>query len=302
MSLRIGIITVRDGGYHPNRRLLEATHQAGHQAALIHPYRLWPMTAGGRLGLTGENSARRPLIVLPRQGAQIGDACLSLIRQFQYQGIALINDADAVGIARNKFLTQQALTAAGLPCPDAVLVNEAPGFFQAVDQLGGFPVVVKQVSQRQGQGVLRITDSTDARRRALPALDRRRGLMVQRYLSPDRRRDVRALVVGGRLACAATLVPPADDFRANFHLGSDMQATRLSAELEHAAVTAAAAVGCDVAGVDLMIDRHDRPFIVEVNYAPGFRGMEAATGLDIAGRIIGFAANRYHQTKESADK
>lgn len=301
MTLQIGLITVRDHGYHPNRRLLEAACKAGHKPVLIHPYQLWPTTISGRLGLTEETSTHLPHVVLPRQGAQIGDACLALIRQFQLKGIALVNDVDAVTIARNKFLTQQVLTAAGLPCPDTVFINEPQGFFDAVDQLGGFPVVVKQTSGRQGEGVLRVMDPDDALQRALPALDKRRGMMVQRYLPPGRRLDIRALVVGGRLVCAAALAPPTGDFRANFHLGSDIQTMRLDAELEQAAVTAAACVGCDVAGVDLIVDSHDRPFIVEVNYAPGFKGMEAVTGLDIAGRIIGFADQHYHQKKESAD-
>jgi ribosomal protein S6--L-glutamate ligase len=54
-----------------------------------------------------------------------------------------------------------------------------------------------------------------------------------------------------------------------------------------------------VAGVDMIVDKDDRPFIVEVNYSPGFKGLEAATGLDIAGRIIQFAADRYRQNRES---
>lgn len=301
MALRIGIITVRDNRYHPNRRLLEAARMAGHLATLIHPYRLWPTTEAGRLGLTGRRLTNLPQVVLPRQGAQIGDACLALIRQFQCNGIPLVNDADAVAIARNKFLTQQVLTAAGLPCPDTIFVNQSEGLFHAVDRLNGFPVVVKPVSQRQGNGVLLIRNLDDAHKRALPVLDRRWGLLVQRYLPPDKRRDIRALVIDGLLFCAATLVPSGNDFRANFHLGANLQATTLGEEMAQIAVGATAAVGCDVAGVDLMIDHQEQPHIVEVNYSPGFRGMEAATGLDIASRIIDLAITRYHQFKESTD-
>ena len=298
--MHIGIITVRDPGYHPNRRLLEAARAAGHAGILIHPYRLWPTTVNGKLGLTGKDSTPLPHVVVPRQGAQIGDACLALIRQFQLKGIPLVNDFDAVTIARNKFFTQQVLTAAGLPCPDTIFVNEMPGFFHAVDQLGGYPVVAKQVSERQGDGVLRIMDVNDARHRALPALDRRRGLMVQRYLPPEKRRDIRALVIGGELVCAATLVPSKNDFRANFHLGADIQPTTLSTDLKQIAITATVAAGCNVAGVDMMEDAENRPFIVEVNYSPGFKGMEAATGLDIAARMVQFAADRYHESRENS--
>lgn len=298
MNIRIGIITIQNSAYHPNRRLLEAARKFGYQGFLIHPYRLWPISAAGRLEVTGAHLSSLPHVVLPRQGAQIGDACLALIQQFQLMGVPLVNDHGAVSIARNKFLTQQALTAAGLPCPDTVFINDESGFFHGVDQLGGYPVVAKQTSGRQGDGVLRIMDANDARQRALPALDRRRGLMVQRYLPVDKRRDLRVLVIDGEVVCAASLIPSSGEFRANFHLGSDIETAALTRELEPIAVGAATVVGCDVAGVDIIVDKDDRPFIVEVNYAPGFKGLEAATGLDIAGRIIHFAADRYRQNRE----
>jgi ribosomal protein S6--L-glutamate ligase len=297
MDLRIGIISVRDEGYHPNRRLLEAAHQAGCQGMLIHPYRLWPTTIDGTLGLIGEHAETPPHVVLPRQGAEIGDTCLALIHHFEQMGIALVNDLASVTIARNKFLTQQVLTAAGLPCPGTVFVNEASGFSPAVDRLGGYPVVAKPVNARQGEGVMCIEDADDAHRRVLAGLDRRRGVMVQRYIDLDGRRDIRVLVIGGEAICAARLIPRQGDFRANFHLGGDIRAIDLPRDLAGLAAAAAAAVGCHVAGVDLMVEKNGRPLIGEVNYSPGFRGMEGASGLDVAGRIVRLAIDRYQEKR-----
>jgi ribosomal protein S6--L-glutamate ligase len=259
---------------------------------------MWPTAMDGRLGLIGEHADRPPQVVLPRQGAEIGDTCLALIHHFQRMGIPLVNDLAAVTVTRNKFLTQQVLTAAGLPCPDTVFVNEEPGFAPAVARLGGYPVVAKPVNARQGEGVLLVKDAEDARLRVLTGLDRRRGVMVQRYIAPVRRRDIRALVIGGEAVCAASLIPRQGEFRANFHLGSDIRGIDLPGELAKLAVAAARAVGCDVAGVDLMVDGNGRPLIVEVNYSPGFRGMEGASGLDVAGRIIRLAVDRYMEKQK----
>jgi len=297
MDIRIGIVTVRDESYHPNRRLLEAARQNDCRGMLIHPYRIWPTAAGGTLGLIGAQAETLPHVVLPRQGAEIGDTCMALIHHLEQMGIALVNDLASVSLARNKFLTQQVLTAAGLPCPDTVFVNDASGFRPAVDRLGGYPVVAKPVNARQGEGVMRIEDAADAQRRILAGLDRRRGVMVQRYIALDGRRNIRVLVIGGEAICAASLTPRQGDFRANFHLGGDIRSIDLPADLADLAVAAAATVGCDVAGVDLMVEKNGRPLIGEVNYAPGFRGMEAASGLDIAGRIVRLAIDRYQEKR-----
>jgi ribosomal protein S6--L-glutamate ligase len=298
MRIRIGIVTVRDGDYHPNRRLFEAIHAAGHEGVLIHPYRLWPEMNKGRLCITGAEDFSLPHVLLPRQGAQIGDTSLTLIRQMEAMGIPVVNGADAIAIARNKFYTQQVLTAAGLPGLDTFLANDPKAMGQIVYRLGGYPVVAKSTSGRQGEDVLLIQNEKEAKRRVFSVLNPREGLILQQYLPPENRRDIRVLVVGGQCIAAMELKPAEGEFRANFHLGSKLRAVKLTAELRQTAVKAAAAVKLDVAGVDMMIDAEKRPTIGEVNYSPGFKGLELTTGFDIAGHIAQFTINRFVESRK----
>ena len=46
-----------------------------------------------------------------------------------------------------------------------------------------------------------------------------------------------------------------------------------------------------------MVEKNGRPLIGEVNYSPGIRGMEAASGLDVAGRIVRMAIDRCQEKK-----
>jgi ribosomal protein S6--L-glutamate ligase len=55
---------------------------------------------------------------------------------------------------------------------------------------------------------------------------------------------------------------------------------------------AAQAMGLDIAGVDLDLPLHGVPMIVEVNYAPGFRGLASATGINVAGRMVSCILSR----------
>jgi glutathione synthase/RimK-type ligase-like ATP-grasp enzyme len=52
------------------------------------------------------------------------------------------------------------------------------------------------------------------------------------------------------------------------------------------AVRAAAAVGAEYAGVDLLTGRDGTTYVLEVNGIPGWKGLQEATGLDVAGRLI----------------
>jgi ribosomal protein S6--L-glutamate ligase len=296
--VNIGIITVRDHEYHPNRRLLEAAGEKGHRAFLLHPYRVWPCIEGGSPCVVGNFAVVPVDVVLPRQGATVGASCLALIRHFDLMGIPVINDANAISLTKNQFFTLMALTAAGIAVPDTVFVNSAQGLHDALVRLEGFPVVVKQVSNRQGEGVFLAETAQQLQQLVRDHLNERSGLLLQRFIHPKGRSDIRALVVGGRIAGAVELWPKARDFRANVHLGGTCRAKELSPELADIAIKAAETVGLEIAGIDLIVDQNTRINVMEVNYSPGFRGMEAATGIDIAGCIVDYLVDTY--AKESA--
>lgn len=294
--MNIGIVTVKDNNYHPNQRLIEAAAQQGHRATLIHPYRVWPCLEGGKPYLIDHHKMQSPDVVLPRQGATVGDSSLNLIRQFSLMGIPVVNDFDAIRLARNKFLTLMNLAADRIPVPDTVFVNSSAGFNNAVNRLGGVPVVVKQVSSRQGEGVILVDSDRSVQSVSRDHLDKRSGLLVQRFIHPAGRRDLRVLIVGGKTVGAIELRPGKGDFRANFHLGGESRAKDISPELEEIALKSADAVGLEIAGVDIIIDQNSGINVIEVNYSPGFRGFEAATGIDVAGCIIEYVAGTYGQT------
>jgi ribosomal protein S6--L-glutamate ligase len=104
------------------------------------------------------------------------------------------------------------------------------------------------------------------------------------------------LVVGEKVVGAMELRPKEGDFRANYHLSKESSPRDLSQELEEITLKAAAAVGLEIAGVDLIVDKNDRANVIEVNYSPGFKGMEAATGLDIAAKIVEYVVGTYEKT------
>lgn len=287
----IGILSVQDERYPPNQRLMEAASQSGHQARLIHTRDCLSEITHGRVGLT-INGCERPDILLPRIGATINDYALGVVRQFELAGVPLVNGFGAILLARNKFLGLQTLAAAGIPVPDTRLVVNIKGFMEAVDRLGGFPVVVKMPCGRQGSGVVRIDSGIASEFIMAHLQDNSRGVLVQEYLAPEGRRDIRAFVVGGQMVGAMELAPLPGDFRSNIHLTGQGKGLSLDPKLSELAVQSAEVLGLEVAGIDIIVDKAGIPKVVEVNYSPGFRGLEQATGLDIASRIIGYAADR----------
>ena len=76
-----------------------------------------------------------------------------------------------------------------------------------------------------------------------------------------------------------------DEFRSNVHRGGRAESVDIAPEYAQTAIQAAQIMGLRVAGVD-MLESEEGPKIMEVNSSPGLEGIEAATGLDVAGKII----------------
>ncbi|MCB0371963.1 MAG: 30S ribosomal protein S6--L-glutamate ligase, partial [Muricauda sp.] len=71
------------------------------------------------------------------------------------------------------------------------------------------------------------------------------------------------------------------------HRGAETQTVELTPREKFIAINAAKHLGLDVAGVDL-IRSNDGPLLIEVNASPGLKGIEAATGINVAGHIVQF--------------
>ncbi|MBT8341635.1 MAG: RimK family alpha-L-glutamate ligase [Desulfatitalea sp.] len=285
----IGVITVRGLSYPPTRRLAEAAAARNCRIVAIHPYQVWPAIIKGRSVVLGDIEVGQLRAVMPRQGAEIRDACLPLISYFEQMDLAVINRRHAIELVKNKYDTLRHLAAAGLPVLDTVFLPSADGFSEALRQLDRRTVVLKPVSDRQGNNIHRVDGNDGVIPEELMAeLHLGRGLLCQAYLPPEGRRDYRFLVIGGRVAAAMQQIPPPGEFRANIHLGAEARPVSLSPAIARLAQRAVEAVGLQIAGVDIMVCANQRIYINEVNYTPGFRGLEQATGLDIAGAVIDY--------------
>lgn len=290
--VRIGVVTVQGPQYHPTARLREAASARGAEVVVVNPYRHPPAFAGNRAHLGSPLPGGMIDALLPRQGAEIKTAPLALIAHFERSGIPVINGLRAILTVRHKFLAMQAFVAAGLGVPDTIYAGDARAYAEAAIRLGPGPVVVKPIRGRQGSGIALLRPGQPLPGSLAAELEKGNGVLVQTFIDPATRCDLRALVVGGQVVGAMALTPEAGEFRANFHLGARSRAVDPSPEIADAALRAAGAVGLEIAGVDLMRLESGTVLVLEANYAPGFRGLEQATGLDVAGRIIDYVLSR----------
>jgi ribosomal protein S6--L-glutamate ligase len=154
--------------------------------------------------------------------------------------------------------------------------------------VGGVPVLIKLITPHEKPGVI-VCETLQSMEAALEAvLSIGHNLLVQRYVRRRRERDLRALVVGDRVTAWVERRPRPGRLLHTLARGASLKAVQVPAALDELAVKAARVVGLDVAAVDLL-EANTGPMVFDVNSSPGLKGLEAATGKDLALPIVGRA-------------
>ena len=203
------------------------------------------------------------------------------LHRLEDRGIRVINSPRAIERTVDKFWTSTLLEQCGIPTPETVVCDDPDEAIAAYRTLGD--VIVKPLFGSMGLGMVRVSDEEMAFR-VFRTIEQIRGVYyVQRTVDHDGT-DIRAFVLGGRVIAA--IERRASGWRTNLARGGTARSLSLGEQLSALAVRAAAAVGADYAGVDLLTGRDGTTYVLEVNGIPGWRGLQEATGLDIAGRLV----------------
>ena len=199
------------------------------------------------------------------------------------RGVPVMNSARAIEKTVDKFYTTALLQEAGLPTPETVVCENAAEAMAAVARMGD--VIIKPIFGSMGHGMVRVSDP-DVAFRVVRSLEQLRVVFYVQRVVDHGGRDVRVFVLGGRVLGAIERHAPNGQWRTNVSLGGAAQPIALPAAWEEMALRAAAVVGADYAGVDLLPSRDGSMFVLEVNGIPGWQGLKQATGIDVAGAVV----------------
>lgn len=273
-------------------RLRAAAEQRGHEVRVLNTLRFAIDLSGPEPDLQYRG---KPLsdydAILPRIGSSITYFGTAVVRQFEQMDVYTPNTANGIANARDKLRASQILSRHNIAMPATTFVRNRADVRPAIERVGGAPVVIKLLEGTQGIGVILAPEVKVAEAIIETLHSTNQNVLIQRFVSESRGRDIRALVVGDRVVAAMRRTAIGDEFRSNVHRGGQAEPVEITAEFEQAAVRSAQIMGLKVAGVD-MLEGDDGPLVMEVNSSPGLEGIETATRLDVAGAIIDHIADR----------
>ena len=285
--MKIAILS-RNGKLYSTRKLVQAAKKRGHEVEVVDVLRCYMNIAprDPQVHYDGKKLAEFDAVI-PRIGSSVTFYGTAVVRQFEMMGVYCLNESVAITRSRDKLRALQLLARKGVGLPVTGFAHAPGDTGDLVRIVGGAPVVIKLIEGTQGQGVL--LAETD--KSAANMIEAFRGLdayfLVQEFVEEAKGTDIRCFVIGNKVVASMLRKAEPGEFRSNLHRGGSASPVTITKEERATAIRAARIMGLNVAGVDLL--RTSRgPLVMEVNSSPGLEGIEKATRLDIARRIIEF--------------
>jgi ribosomal protein S6--L-glutamate ligase len=285
--MKIAILS-QEASLYSTRRLKEAGEAKGHQMRVVNYLRCYMNITSHKPSVFYNG---KPLenfdAVIPRIAASRTFYGTAVVRQFEVMGVFTANESQAISRSRDKLRCLQILAREGIGLPVTGFAHATQDIDGLIETVGGAPLVIKLLEGTQGIGVV-LAETHQAAKSVIEAFrELDANILVQEYIKEAAGADIRCFVVGGKVIAAMKRQGAEGEFRSNLHRGGSIEKIKLTPEERSTAIRAVKAMGLRVAGVDLLRSNHG-PVVIEVNSSPGLEGIEKATGVDVAGKIIDF--------------
>ena len=271
-------------------RLLMAAKTKGIELSVVAPTQFeLIVTRNDKISvLVDDKPIPIPDFIIPRMGSSTTYYAFSIIRQLEYLGVYVCNGANSIASVKDKLHMHQILSHSSLATPNTMLAK-FPVETSVVKREIGFPLVIKNVTGSQGNGIY-LCESEEKFIDVMELIysnNKNANIILQEFIETSRGRDLRVFVVGGKvIGCMKR--SSSKSFKANFSKGGSVDNFELTPEVEWLATETAKLLELDVAGVDLLFDKNNGFKICEANSSPGFHGLEQVVGNTVAESILDY--------------
>jgi ribosomal protein S6--L-glutamate ligase len=283
--MKIAILS-RGPKLYSTRRLVEASEQRGHEVIVLDHLKCVLVIEKGNPHIYNNGKEVVGIdAIIPRIGTSVTFYGAAVVRQFEQMHVFSSVESQALVRSRDKLRSLQLLAKAGIGMPKTAFASAPRNIDNVLEQVGGAPVVIKLLEGTQGIGVILAETHKSAKSVIESFLALKANILVQEFIKEAGGADIRAFIVDGKIVGAMKRQGLPGEFRSNLHRGGSAAVIELNKEERETAIKAAKKLGLAIAGVD-MLQSSRGPLVMEVNSSPGLEGIEGATGVDIAGKII----------------
>ncbi|MCK5548808.1 MAG: RimK family alpha-L-glutamate ligase, partial [Thermoplasmata archaeon] len=223
--------------------------------------------------------------ILPRIDSKRAQIGYHVMRFLDGADVKKPYPASTILTAHNKFLTLLELVGRGIPVPETWITGSKDIADEIIDKRK-MPVIMKLLSGFGGEGVM-IMESKEAAKATIHTMKTlRQEILIEKYI-PNPGEDIRGIVAGDEVIASFKRIANPGEKKANIHLGGRGVDFKLTPEMQEIVLKSAKAIDAKICAID-MVESRDKPYVIEANINPGLRGIEKATNINVAQRIMDY--------------
>lgn len=223
--------------------------------------------------------------ILPRIDSKRAQIGYNVMRFLDETNIKKPYKAKTILISHNKFLTLVELVKRGIAVPETWITGSKTHAGHIIDKQK-LPIIMKLLSGFGGEGVM-IMESKEAAKATIHTMKTlKQEILIEEYL-PNPGEDIRGIVAGEEVIASFKRIAGAGEKKANIHLGGRGVDYRLTTEMEEIVINSAKAIGSKICAIDI-VESKGTPYVIEANINPGLAGIEKASTINVAQRIIDY--------------
>jgi len=291
--MKIGVLAAETGWHFQDlARAVSGNPQEGYDLRSLDFVRLSTELTISQDGIVGDFSCDKEsllsldrLIVrtMPAGSLQQIVFRMDLLNRLEAAGVKIFNSPRAVEISVDKYLSLAMLVEAGVSVPETFVAQTVDDGLEYFQRLGG-EAIYKPLFGSMGNGIRLIKDRAEAQSLFRDLVHSGEVIYLQKFIDHGDS-DLRVLVIGDQTIAMKRQRP--GHWLTNIAQGATGYSIAPSPQQREMAMAACKAVGCRIAGVDLLQDvRTGQDVVVDVNAAPGWQALSSVTGIDIAALIL----------------
>lgn len=274
-----------DAAGFSTKRLLEEAKKQFKKATLVPAAEVMLKVNDGMDALWDGKTILDYDYILPRIDSKRAQIGYHVMRFLDETAVRKPYPASTIITAHNKFLTLMEMVRRGIPVPETWITGSKKMADEIIDKQK-LPVIMKLLSGFGGEGVM-IMESKEAAKATIHTMKTlKQEILIEKYL-PNPGEDIRGIVAGDEVIASFKRIASSGEKKANIHLGAKGVDFKLSPEMRETVLNAAKAIGSKICAIDL-VESKDKAYVIEANINPGLRGIEKATNINVAQRIIDF--------------
>lgn len=175
-----------------------------------------------------------------------------------------------------------------IPTPRTIygLTRDKTRLKQYSEYVGGFPLIIKAVGGSHGVGIMKIDSLSSLYSVTDYLLANNKASLFAMKEFINSTTSARLIVLGNNVIDSIEYFAPTEDFRSNEGDTPNVRIKTFPEEIKKTAVKAISALGLEFGGVDIVIDKTGRHFLMESNFPCFFPRAQKLTGTDISTMMV----------------